>query len=75
MQELKTLMESSYRGHPAFSFGVPSWDVPVEKLAVFNETYEAARQFGSTLGAASRAALRQDLLQALDAVFASFQVQ
>lgn len=75
MQVLKTLMESSYREHPAFSFGVPSWDVPVEKLAAFNETYAAARQFGSTLGAASRAALRQDLLQAFDGVFASFRAQ
>lgn len=72
---LKTLMESSYREHPAFSFRVPSWDAPVEKLAVFNETYAAARNFGSTLGATSRVALRQDLLQALDGVFESFQAQ
>lgn len=75
MRVVKTLMESSYREHPAFSFGVPSWDAPVEKLAAFNETYVAARQFGSALGAASRAAVRQDLLHALDDVFASFQAQ
>lgn len=75
MQVLKKSMESNYREHPAFSFGVPSWDVPVEKLAAFNETYEAARGFGLTLGATSRAALRQDLLQALDGVFESFQAQ
>jgi hypothetical protein len=75
MKMLKTLMESSYREHPAFSFGIPVWTLPVEKLTIFNETYVAARQFGSTLGAASRAALRQDLLQALDGVFASFQAQ
>jgi len=73
MQALKTLMESSYRDHPAFSFGIPAWTLPVEKLTIFNETYAAARQFGSTLGAASRAALRQDLLQALDSVFATFK--
>ncbi len=75
MQMLKTLMESSYREHPAFSFGVPNWDISVEKLAAFNEAYAAARQFGPTMGSASRAALRQDLLQALDGVFASFQAQ
>ena len=75
MQYLKTLMEGSYREHPAFSFGAPSWDVPAEKLADFNETYEAVRQFGSTLGTASRAALRLEMLRALDGVFASFQEQ
>lgn len=75
MQVLKTLIESSYRDHPAFSFDAPSWDLPVEKLTVFNETYAAARLFGLTLGAASRAALRQDLLQALDGVFTFFQAQ
>ncbi len=75
MQMLKTLMESNYREHPAFSFGVPNWDISVEKLAAFNEAYEAVRQFGPTLGSASRTALRQDLLQALDGVFASFQAQ
>lgn len=75
MQPLKKMMESSYREHPAFSFRDPSWDLPVEKLAAFNEAYAAARQFGSTLCAESGAALRQDLLQALDGVFASFQAQ
>lgn len=75
MQVLKPLMESSYREHPAFGFGFPSWDVPVQKLDTFNETYVAARHFGSTLGAASRAALRQDLLQALDGVFSALQMQ
>lgn len=75
MQMLKTSMECSYREHPAFSFGSPSWDAPADKLDAFNETYEAARQFASTLSTASLAALRQDLLQALDGVFASFQVQ
>jgi len=75
MQPLKKMMESSYREHLAFSFRVPSWDLPFEKLAAFNETYEAARSFGSTLNAASRAALRQDLLQTLDGLFESFQAQ
>jgi len=59
------MMESSYQEHPAFSFSVPSWDLPVEKLVAFNETYAAARNFGSTLDTASRAALRQDLLLSL----------
>lgn len=75
MQVLNTLMETSYREHPAFSFDVPSWDIPTEKLAVFNETYVAARQFGSVLSTVSRAALQQDLLQLLDGVFATFQAQ
>lgn len=75
MQYLREMMESSYRKHPAFRSGAPSWDVPTEKLAIFNENYEAARQFGSMLGTASRAALRLELLQALDGVFASFQAQ
>jgi hypothetical protein len=75
MQPLKKMMESSYQQHPAFSFRAPSWDVSVEKLATFNETYMAARNFGSTLGVASWDALRQDLLQMLDDVFASFQAQ
>lgn len=75
MQVLKSLMECSYREHPAFSFGVPNWDAPVDKLTVFNETYAAVRQFGSTRCTASRASLRQDLQQALDGVFASFQEQ
>lgn len=75
MQVLKTLMESSYRNHPAFSFAAPHWDLPAEKLAVFNEIYKAARQFGSTLDGESRIALQKELLQALDAVFASFHEQ
>jgi hypothetical protein len=75
MQALKTLMESSYREHPAFRFGVPSWDVPVEKLADFNEAYTIARNFGSTLGISSKAVIRQRLSRALDAVFESLQVQ
>jgi hypothetical protein len=75
MQVLKTLMERSYQQHPAFSFGVPSWDLPIEKLAAFNESYQAARLFFSTLGAGSRAALQQELLQALDVVFASLKAQ
>lgn len=75
MYEMKDLIETSYRDHPAFNVNVPCWEVPVEKLAAFNATYSAARQFGSTLDAASRTALRQDLLQALDSVFAFFQAQ
>lgn len=75
MQTLRKMLESSYREHSAFSFRVPSWDVPIEKLAAFNETYAAVRQSGPTLCAESGAALRQDLLQALDGVFASFQAQ
>jgi hypothetical protein len=75
MQNLKALMERSYKEHPAFNFGVSSWDVTVEKLATFNETYATLRSFGSTLGAGSRATLRQDLLQALDAVFTFFKPQ
>jgi hypothetical protein len=75
MRNLKTLMEQSYKEHPAFSFDVSSWDVTIEKLAAFNEAYEAMRSFGSTLGVASRVALRQDLLLALDVVFASFASQ
>jgi hypothetical protein len=75
MQVLKTLLERSYREHPAFDFGLPSWDVPVEKLDDFNEAYAAARRFGSALGGASRATLRHDLLQTLDGVFASIQSQ
>jgi hypothetical protein len=75
MQALKTSIERSYLEHPAFRFGVSSWDVPVEKLAAFNETYKAVRQFGSALGVASRAALRQDLVQALHGVFFFFHAQ
>ena len=69
MQALKTQMIGSYRDHPAFSFNVPSWDIPAEKLAAFNEVYNAGRQFGSTLAASSRNLLRLDLLRTLDEVF------
>lgn len=75
MQNLKTLMEQSYKKHSAFNFDVSSWDLNNEELAAFNEAYEAIRSFGSALGSASRAALRQDLLEALEGVFASFEAQ
>jgi hypothetical protein len=75
MTNFKNLLEGNYRNHPAFTFEISSWDVPAEKVAVFNETYVAARQFVSTPGPASRAALRQDLLLALDCVFASLKTQ
>lgn len=75
MQVLKTLMESSYRSHPAFDFALPAWDLPAERLAAFNESYQAARQFGSTLDAHSRGVQRQELHQALAAVFAPLSEQ
>ena len=75
MQNLKILMENGYRKHPAFTFDAPNWYVPAEMMAVFNDTYVAARQFASTLGTNSRAALWQDLLKALNGVFASFREQ
>lgn len=75
MQMLRFLMESNYREHPAFSSRVQSWDVPADKLDAFNEAYAATRHFGSTLKAESRFALRLDLLQGLDNVFASFLAQ
>jgi len=56
MQNLKILMENGYRKHPAFTFDAPNWYVPAEMMAVFNDTYVAARQFASTLGTNSRAA-------------------
>lgn len=75
MQVLKTLMESSYRNHPAFSIAASEWNLATEKLTAFNEIYKAARQFGSALDGESRAALRKELLQALETVFASLREQ
>lgn len=75
MEALKTLMESSYRSHPAFGSAVPAWDLQADQLAAFNESYQAARQFGSTLDAQSRSLLRQELQQALAAVFAALGSQ
>ncbi len=75
MQVVRALMERSYRDHPAFSFGVPEWELSQKELAAFNEVYAAAREFGATLNAASRSALRQDLLQALEGVFSTFQAE
>jgi hypothetical protein len=75
MREIKTLMENSYRGHPAFSFGVQSWNLPKERLIVFNETYLVARQLASTLSTSGRAAQWQELLKALDDVFTTFEKQ
>lgn len=75
MLVLKSLMESSYRDHPAFSFDVPNWDISVEMLSVFNETYAAARKFGSTLRTASLAELRKDLMYLLHDLFETFQGQ
>jgi hypothetical protein len=75
LQMLKSLMENSYREHPAFSFDITTWDLPVDKLAVFNEAYEVIRKFGSKLSATSHTQLRKDLRHALDDVFVFFQAQ
>lgn len=75
METLKAAMAANYREHVAFRFGGSSWSVAVEQLAAFNETYAAAQRLGATLDAASRAALRQDLLRALDGIFSVFQAQ
>lgn len=75
MQELRSLMEQSYRFHPAFHFDKPSWAIPEEKLIIFNETYAVICQFGSRLDVSSRAILKQNLLKALGNIFASLQAQ
>jgi hypothetical protein len=75
MQDLKTSMQQNYLEHQAFSFGDSCYEVPVEKLATFNDTYKALRDYGATLSTVSKATLRQDLLQALEGVFTSFKLQ
>lgn len=75
MKQINALLESNYRSHPAFHFGVSSWDAPVEQLAAFNDIYAAAQQLGATLDTRSRAEIRQDLEQALSGIFAAFEAQ
>lgn len=75
MRTLKISKKISYRDHPAFRLDVAPWHMPVEMLVHFVDRYVAARQFGFTLSAASRALLRSDLFQALNDLFAHLQVQ
>jgi hypothetical protein len=75
MQSLKTLMKISYEEHPAFQFQDASWDVSGEALRAFNDTYSAAREFGATINRASRVALREDIVRALDRIFDTLKLQ
>lgn len=75
MQELKTPMLHSYREHPAFRFDTPSWELPNDRLVIFNESYAAARQIGTLLDGKSFAVVKRDCLWALGEIFSSMQVQ
>lgn len=75
MQDLTTQMVRSYGEHTAFRFAAPSWSVPEDRLAAFNESYAAARQIGPLLNGVSLEALRRDSRQALTGVFSCMQVQ
>lgn len=75
MKTLTTLMEKSYRDHPAFTFALPDWELPAERLSFFDEAYGAARQFSSVLSVASRAALQREMELALIDIFASLGLQ
>ncbi len=68
-------MVRSYREHPAFRFDAPSWALPEEGLAAFNEAYAAVRQIGATLDVKSLGALRQDCMQALEGIFVFMHAQ
>lgn len=75
MQKLNTLMERSYQSHPAFIFKTPSWEVPDETLAAFNQAYDAARRLGATLDRKSFASVSADCRHTLQGVFSSMQSQ
>lgn len=75
MQKMNTLMERSYQSHTAFSFKTPSWEVPDETLAAFNQAYDVARRMGATLDKKSFATVSASCRQALQDVFSSMQSQ
>lgn len=74
MQNLNSFLLKSYCEHPAFSFNQPSLECPDNAFS-FNRGYEVASQFGSTLDAASRKAIQNDLLNSINAVFSVLKAQ
>lgn len=75
MQDLTAHMTRNYREHVGFKFEALNWDVPLDMLATFNETYEAACRLGSLMNAQSLDAISQKGLHSLKAIFLHLRKQ
>ena len=75
MQDLTMHMTRNYREHGSFKFEAPCWEISADKLATFNETYNAARRLGCLLGTQSLKVIRGEFQHSLDAIFSSLLEQ